>query len=127
MKLLIHTLPEGKKLIGYIWVFTRKRNSSGVIERYKARLCANGATQKFGVHYFDTFSPVLRHTCLRVFFSLCVQQDMIIVHADVKTAFLNGELSEEIYMRAPPEFDLAPGSVLRLTKSVYGLKQSSKN
>jgi histone deacetylase 1/2 len=124
---VVRDLPEGAKSIGFIWVFNRKRDNNGVVVRYKARLCANGSNQVYGRDVFDVFSPVLRHTSLRVFLSLACSSRWVVEHLDVNTAFLNGPLAETVFMRCPKEFGYPVGSILKLVKSVYGLKQSSRN
>uniref|UniRef100_A0A6N2K712 Integrase catalytic domain-containing protein n=1 Tax=Salix viminalis TaxID=40686 RepID=A0A6N2K712_SALVM len=113
-------LPDGFKTVGCKWIFTTKRDSKGNLERYKARLVAKGFTQKDGIDYTETFSPVSKKDSLRIVLALLHQMD-------VKTAFLNGELEEEIYMDQPEGF-VATGTenlVCRL-RSIYGLKQASR-
>ena len=100
----------------------------GTIERYKARLVAKGYTQKEGDDFFDTYSPVARLTIIQVLISLAAFYGLIVHQMDVKTAFLNGELEEEIYMDQPDGF-VANGQeckVCKLLKSLYGLKQAPK-
>ena len=109
------------------WVFKKKYDIDNNV-RYRARLVAKGFMQKYGVDYVETFSPVVRHTTLRLLFALSVQLELDITHLDITTAFLNGELEETIYMEKP--YGSAKSTddckVLKLKKAIYGLKQSSR-
>ena len=119
-------LPDGRKPIGCKWVFKVKHTSDGKVERFKARLVAKGYAQKYGIDYDETFSPVVRFSSIRALLAFAVQNDMLIHQMGVVTAFLNGELKEEIYMQQPDGY-LQPGKeelVCKLKKSLYGLKQS---
>ena len=98
--------PYGCKPIGCKWVFKKKLRPDGTIEKYKARLVAKGYTQKEGEDFFDTYSPVARLTTIRVLLSLAASHGLLVHQMDVKTAFLNGELDEEIYMEQPDWFVL---------------------
>ena len=90
--------PYRCKPIGCKWVFKKTLRPDDTIEKYKMRLVAKGYTQKEGEDYFDTYSPVARLTIIRVLLSLAASHDLLVHQMDVKTAFLNGELEEEIYM-----------------------------
>jgi hypothetical protein len=120
--------PYGCKPIGSKWVFKRKLRPDGTIERYKVRLVEKGYTQKEGEDFFDTYSPAAILTTIRVLLSLAVSHSLIVHQMDVKTAFFNGELEEEIYMDQPNGFVVKghEGKVCRLLKSLYGLKQAPK-
>jgi hypothetical protein len=96
--------PYGCKPVGCKWVFKKTLRSDGTIEKYKARLVAKGYTQKEGEDFFDTYSPVARLTTIRVLLSLAASYGLLVHHMDVKTAFLNGELEEEISMDQPDGF-----------------------
>ena len=97
-------LPDGKQAIRSKWVFRTKCNADGSIERRKARLVAQGYCQKYGVDYDETFSPVVRFESLRTVIALSVQQGLKLHQMDVATAFLNGELAEEVYVKQPEGF-----------------------
>ena len=100
----------------------------GSIDKYKARLVAKGFKQLEGLEFFDTFSPVTRITSIRLLVAMAAIFDLQIHQMDVKTAFLNGDLNEEIYMDQPECFVEAgqESKVCKLTKSLYGLKQAPK-
>lgn len=120
--------PKGGTVVKCKWVLKKKFDSDNNI-CYRARLVAKGYNQKCGIDYSETFSPVVRHTTLRLLFALAVQLDLDTVHLDVKTAFLNGELDETIYMQKPDGFECSnddKSKVLKLKKAIYGLKQSSR-
>jgi len=121
-------LPENRKVIGSKWVYKVKVDSDGRVERYKARLVAQGFTQQRGADYDEAFSPVVRMESLRTVVGLLVRNGLRLHQLDVTTAFLNGKLEEVVYMRQPEGF-VAKGReqlVCRLTRSIYGLKQSSR-
>lgn len=118
-------LPKNRHAISCKWVFKLKRNAHGEIDKYKARLVARGFTQKEGFDYEETYSPVVKLTTLRILLSVANHKGMFVHQMDVKSAFLNGELREEIYMHRPEGFK-ADGRVLRLNKALYGLKQASR-
>ena len=109
-------------------MFKKKLRPNGTIEKYKARLVAKGYTQKEGEDYFDTYSLVARLTTIQVLLSLAASHGLLVHQMDVKTAFLNGEIEEEIYMDQPDGFvaNGQEGMVCKLLKSLYGLKQSPK-
>ena len=121
-------LPKDKKTVGCKWVFTIKCNADGSVERYKARLVAKGFTQTYGIDYQETFAPVAKINSIRVLLSLAVNSDWPLHQLDIKNAFLNGDLEEEVFMSLPPGFEQRLGSdrVCRLNKSLYGLKQSPR-
>ena len=121
-------LPPGCKTIGCKWVLRKKLKPDGTIDKYKARLVAKGFTQKEDLDFFDTFSPVTRVTSIRVLIAIAAIYDLHIHQMDVKTAFLNGDLEEEIYMDQPEGFiELGlENKVCKLNKSLYGLKQAPK-
>lgn len=120
-------LPSGRKAIGCKWIFKAKTDSNGNVNRYKARLVAQGFLQKFGTDYDQVFAPVARQTTFRILLSIASKENYMVHHMDVKTAFLNSKLKEEIYMKQPPGFEVENKNlVCRLKKSIYGLKQAAK-
>ena len=97
-------LPEGRSVVGCKWVFRRKHDSDSCIASYKARLVAQGFSQTKGVDYDETFSPVVRFESVRGILALSANLGLEVHQMDVSCAFLNGFLTEEIYMTQPPEF-----------------------
>lgn len=118
-------LPAGRKAIANKWVFKTKRNAAGEIIRHKARLVVKGFSQRKGIDYQETFSPVVRYDSIRYLISLAVQYDLDIDQMDTVSAFLQGQLDEEIYMVQPSGFAIG-SKVCRLKKALYGLKQASR-
>ncbi|KAH9704345.1 hypothetical protein KPL70_011418 [Citrus sinensis] len=121
--------PNGVKPIGCKWIYKRKRGVEGRVETFKARLVAKGFTQKEGIDYEETFSPVAMLKSIRILLSIAAVLDYEIWQMDVKTAFLNGHLEENIYMQQPDGF-IQRGQehmVCKLQRSIYGLKQASRS
>ena len=122
------TPSPGCKRIGLKWVYKIKRKSHGDIVRYKARLMAKGYVQKFGIDYEEVIAPVARMDTIRVLLALAAQEGWQVHHMDVKSAFLNGELEEEVYVKQPDGY-VKKGRehlVMRLKKALYGLKQAPR-
>jgi transposase InsO family protein len=115
-----------QKLINSKWIFKIKYKPDGEIERYKARLVAKGFMQKEGIDYGETFAPVVRTETLRFLISFATQQKLEMEQMDVETAFLHGELEEEVLMKIPTGINIESSKVLKLNKSLYGLKQSPR-
>ncbi|XP_074323850.1 uncharacterized protein LOC141660760 [Apium graveolens] len=114
-------LPNGCKPLGSKWVFKKKLKADGTIDKYKARLVIKRYKEQKGLDYFDTYSPVTRITSIRMMFAIAAMQNLVVHQMDVKIAFLNGDIYEEIYMEQPEGF-VVPGQerkVCRLVKSLY--------
>ncbi|GJU50805.1 retrotransposon protein, putative, ty1-copia subclass [Tanacetum coccineum] len=122
-------LPPGCKTVGSRWLFKKKTDMDGIVHVYEARLVAKGYTQLYGVDYEETFSPVADIRAIRILISIAAYYDYEIWQMDVKTAFLNGYLDEDIYMVQPEGFvdPNHPRKVCKLQRSIYGLKQASRS
>ncbi|GJY77408.1 retrotransposon protein, putative, ty1-copia subclass [Tanacetum coccineum] len=122
-------LPPGCKTVGSKWIFKKKTDMDGIVHVYKARLVAKGYTQLYGVDYEETFSPVADIRAIRILISIAAYYDYEIWQMDVKTAFLNGYLDEDIYMVQPEGFvdPNHPRKVCKLQRSIYGLKQALRS
>jgi hypothetical protein len=122
------TLPPGQKPIGLKWVYKLKKNADGDVLKHKARLVAKGYVQQQGVDFDEVFAPVARLDTIRLILALAANRGWQVHHLDVKTAFLNGELEEEVYV-AQPEGYVEKGKekmVLKLSKALYGLRQAPR-
>lgn len=119
----VGALPKGKSTVGCKCVFTTKYKADGTLGKYRARLMAKGFTQTYGIDYLETFAPVAKLNTIQVLLSLAATLDWPLQQLDVKNAFLNGDLEEEVYMDPPSGFEQRFGSrVCKLKKSLYGLK-----
>ena len=107
-------------------VFRNKLDDQGLITRNKARLVVKGYNQQEGIDYDETFAPVARMEAIRILITFAAHKDMKLFQMDVKTAFLNGYLKEEVYVEQPPGFEdnVLPNHVYKLDKALYGLKQT---
>ncbi|KAI5327629.1 hypothetical protein L3X38_027025 [Prunus dulcis] len=122
------SMPVDKNIVGSRWVYRVKKNSDGSVARYKARLVAQGFSQAPCLDFSETFSPVVRHTTVRLVLSIAAMNRWSLRQLDVKNAFLHGDLEEEVFMRQPQGFEDSkyPSHVCRLRKSLYGLKQAPR-
>lgn len=116
-------LPKGKHVMGCRWVYKIKLLPDGSIDKFKARLCAQGFSQQEH-EYGKTYAPVMGYISLRLLLSIATALDYELKQKDVCTAFLNADVQEEIYMKQPEGFSTNDGKVCRLVKTLYGLKQS---
>jgi hypothetical protein len=107
------------------WVFKKKRDPTGMITRYRARLVVRGFGQQPGVDYGSIFAPVVRYTTIRLLLALCAHYGLYKTHLDTPKAFTQADLDTPLYMKAPPGINIPKGKVFKLKRSLYGLKQGS--
>ncbi|KAE8656959.1 hypothetical protein F3Y22_tig00116997pilonHSYRG00690 [Hibiscus syriacus] len=120
-------LPRDRKAVNCKWIFRIKRNADGSVSRYKSRLVAKGFLQKPGIDFDEVFSPVVKPATIRVIISLALSRGWKLRQIDVNNAFLNGLLTEEVYMTQPPGYEQGNGElVCKLHKAIYGLKQAPR-
>ncbi|GJS85939.1 retrovirus-related pol polyprotein from transposon TNT 1-94 [Tanacetum coccineum] len=121
-------LPMSQSVIGIKWVFRNKLDENGIVSRNKARLVAQGYNQQEGIDYDETYAPVARLESIIILLAIARANDFKLYQMDVKSAFLNGFINEEVYVAQPPGFiDFQkPNYVYKLKKALYGLKQAPK-
>lgn len=121
-------LPAEAKVIGVKWVFKTKYNEKGEVDKFKARLVAKGYHQTQGIDFHEVFAPVARWDTIRTLLGVAAQKEWTVLQLDVKSAFLHGELNEEVYVKQPPGFEIRDEAdkVYKLRKALYGLKQAPR-
>ena len=122
-------LPSGKSSISCKWVYKIKTQSNGTVDRYKARLISSGFTQEYEIDYEETFAPVARLSSVRTLLAIYAARKWLLFQMDVKNVFINGEISEEVYMKLPPGYSYPSGfphRVYRLWRALSGLKQAPR-
>lgn len=117
--------PKGREIVGVKWICKTKFNQDGSLQKHKARFVAKGFTQKPDIDFFETFAPVPRLETIRILIALATQKRWQIFQLDVKSAFFDGKLNEEIYVQQPQGFLVKGGEdkVYKLKNDLYGLKQ----
>ena len=120
--------PNDQSVIGTKWVYRNKMDENGIIIRNKARLVAQGYNQQEEIDYEETFAPVARLEVIRMLLAFACHKNFILYQMDVKNAFLNGFINEEVYVEQPPEFESFnfPNHVFKLKKALYDLKQAPR-
>jgi hypothetical protein len=122
-------VPRPKQnVVGTKWVFRNKQDEHGVVTRNKAQLVAKGYAQVAGLDFEETFAPVARLESIRILLAYAAHHSFRLFQMDVKSAFLNGPIKEEVYVEQPPGFedDRYPNHVYKLSKALYGLKQAPR-
>ncbi|GJW93040.1 putative ribonuclease H-like domain-containing protein [Tanacetum coccineum] len=121
-------LPKGHRAIGTKWVYRNKKDERGIVIRNKARLVAQGHTQEEGIDYDEVFAPVARIEAIRLFLAYASYMGFMVYQMDVKSAFLYGQIEEEVYVCQPPGFEDPdhPDKVYKVVKALYGLHQAPR-
>lgn len=119
------SVPPGKRILGGMWVFKRKRDPTGKITRHRARWCLRGDQQEEGVDYFESYAPVVSWVSVRLMFIMCIIAGLVVVQVDYTNAFAQAILKEEVYAELPQGFERS-GYVLKLIRSLYGLVQAPR-
>jgi hypothetical protein len=120
------SLPKEQKLVHCKWIYKAKYVADGSVDKHKARLVAKGFSQVEGIDYSETFAPVAKMNSICLVLSLAASQGWSVYQMDVKSAFLHGDLDEEIYMEKPLGYVQDSSLVCRLKRSLYGLKQDPR-
>ncbi|GKF00181.1 putative ribonuclease H-like domain-containing protein, partial [Tanacetum coccineum] len=125
---ILMDLPKGHRAIGIKWVYKNKKDERGIVIRNKARLVAQGHTQEEGIDYDEVFAPVARIEAIRMFLAYASYMGFMVYQMDVKSAFLYGQIEEEVYVCQPPGFEDPdhPDKVYKVVKALYGLHQAPR-
>ena len=125
---VVKELPSNRKTIKSRWVFTKKYDKDGNVSKYKARWVPKGFTQKYGIDYVETFAPVAKLKSIRTLITIAAKLKLSAFQDDVPTAFLKGNLKEEIWIEQPRGYEIGDASINKglLRKTLYGLKQSPR-
>lgn len=123
---ILEKLPPNRKAIKCKWIFKIKRDANGQISKYKARLVAKGFSQRPGLDFDETFAPVVRYDSIRYLIALAVTNGYTICQMDAVTAFLQGDLNENVYMEQPEKYKDGTNRACKLLKAIYGLKQAGR-
>ena len=120
--------PEDRKILKMKWVYKIKTDENGNDIKYKSRLCIRGCAQKYGIDYDETFAPVIRYSGIRFMLTIALKNDLVAHHVDIKTAYLNSDIEEDVYVQQPQGFVIKGKEdfVCKLDKAVYGLKQAAR-
>ena len=119
-------LPNGKKALSNRWVFALKKNPDGSIHKFKARLVLRGYTQRKGVDFNELYSPVCRFEVIRCILNIALREDLVCYQCDVRVAFLNAKIDNDIWMEQPKGFEVDEESVCHLNSAIYGTRQASR-
>jgi hypothetical protein len=119
-------LPHGRMVVNNMWIFKVKSDTTGDVSRFKARFVAKGCSQRAGLDYTETFSPVIRMASLRLFLTIAAARDLELCQLDIDTGFLYAPIREDVYIRQPLSFTDGTSKVCHLKRCLYGLKQSPR-
>jgi hypothetical protein len=115
-------LPSGRMVVNNMWIYNVKSDTAGDVSRFKARFVAKGCSQRGGLYYTETFSPVIRMASLRLFLAIAAARDLELYQLDIDIAFLYAPIKEDVYIRQPLGFSDGTSKVCHLGRCLYGLK-----